>query len=184
MGEMVEKSVADWVGRPVEIVDGIDGTVGETGVVLAVDDTPYRPSAWVKVHLDRDYPAYRSCDLCWLRDIDTDDYGPAWGTGGPEADAIARRSRAALNDGPSDEPSLPRPEPVAYSCERCGSLTVEFKPRLDFGFGVQMDATDDNCWKLSVVPEPLRSGHDGPALRAFMQSIVKKWSAQLAALND
>ena len=85
----MSENVKSWIGRSVKIVDGIDGTIGEEGVVLAVDDTPYRPSAWVKVHLDRDYPAYRSCDLCWLEDR-AGEPGPAWGTGGPEAAMRAR----------------------------------------------------------------------------------------------
>ncbi len=86
--------VSDWIGRAVEIIEGFAENIGETGTVLAVDDTPYRPSAWVRVHEDRDYPAYRSVDLCWLRDVATDERGPVWGTGGPEADAgRVRRKR-------------------------------------------------------------------------------------------
>lgn len=76
--------VAEWVGRRVEIVDGFEDSLGEVGTVLAVDDTPWRPSAWVRVHEDRDYPAYRSCDLCWLKDVATGDTGPVWGKGGPK----------------------------------------------------------------------------------------------------
>jgi hypothetical protein len=82
---------SEWVGRKVKIVDGIDGTIGEVGTVLAIDDTPYRPSAWVRVHEDSDYPSYRSCDLCWLEDIETSESGPVWGTDGPQG-AMARRA--------------------------------------------------------------------------------------------
>jgi hypothetical protein len=70
---------ADWVGRRVTIIDGIEGTIGETGTVLAVDDTPYRPAAWVKVGNGR-YKGYRSCDLCWLQDIASGEFGPVWST--------------------------------------------------------------------------------------------------------
>lgn len=73
--------VADWVGRKVRITtEGIDGTHGEEGTVLAVDDTPWRPSAWLRVHEDWKYPEYRSVDLCWVEDIETGEGGPAWGT--------------------------------------------------------------------------------------------------------
>lgn len=85
------ENVSEWLGRSVKIVNGIEGTNGEEGIVLAVDDTPFRPSAWVKVHLDRDYPSYRSCDLCWLEDMETGESGPAWGAGGPEAAIASRR---------------------------------------------------------------------------------------------
>jgi hypothetical protein len=66
-------------------MDGPDYSEGMThiGIVLAVDDTPEHPSAWVKVNLDREYPSYRSCDLSWLEDIDTGESGPVWGTDGP-----------------------------------------------------------------------------------------------------
>lgn len=89
----MSETPASWLNRSVKIVDGIDGTIGEIGVVLAVDDTPYRPSAWVKVNIDRDYPAYRSCDLCWLQDIETGEDGPAWGTGGQEESSRRIRDR-------------------------------------------------------------------------------------------
>jgi hypothetical protein len=92
---MLDK-ISEWVGRSVKIVDGIDGTIGEQGIVLAVDDTPYRPSAWVKVRPDCDYPAYRSCDLCWLQDEATEEYGPVWGEGGPEASIAALKQRHRL----------------------------------------------------------------------------------------
>jgi hypothetical protein len=75
--------VADWIGRKVRILDGPDYAQGMThvGIVLAVDNTAARPSAWVKVNQDREYPSYRSCDLCWLEDIETGENGPAWGDG-------------------------------------------------------------------------------------------------------
>lgn len=86
-------TASEWLNRKVEIVDGIDGTIGEVGTVLAVDDTPHRPSAWVKVHEDRDSPSYRSCDLCWLKDLATGEVGAVWGTGGPAADMAQRKSK-------------------------------------------------------------------------------------------
>jgi len=86
-------NIAEWVGRKVKIVDGIEQNIGESGTVLAVDDTPYRPSAWVRVHEDSDYPSYRSVDLCWLEDIESGDGGPVWGSGGPEAADASRRNR-------------------------------------------------------------------------------------------
>ena len=77
---------SDWIGRKCRINDqGIDDTVGEVGTVLAVDDTPWQPSAWIRVHEDWSYPAYRSVNLVWLDDIETGETGPNWGTGGPEA---------------------------------------------------------------------------------------------------
>jgi hypothetical protein len=82
----MDTAVNDWVAKPVEIIDGISENIGECGVVLAVDDKPWRPSAWVKVGLDRDHPSYRSCDLCWLQNTETGECGPVWGTGGPDAD--------------------------------------------------------------------------------------------------
>ena len=76
------EKVADWLGRKVRITgDGIEGTHGEEGTVLAVDDTPRRPSGWVRVYEDEASPAYRSVDLCWLEDIETGEGGPVWGTG-------------------------------------------------------------------------------------------------------
>lgn len=85
---MTETKVADWVGKPIKIA-GTD----ETGIVLAVDDTPHRPSAWIKIHLDRDYPSYRSIDLADLVNTETGEDGPTWGTGGPEADMEQMRER-------------------------------------------------------------------------------------------
>ena len=81
---MVLENVKGWLGRKVRInEDGLFGTHGEVGTVLAVDDTPWQPAAWVRVHEDRDYPAYRSVNLFWLDDIETGNQGPAWGTNGP-----------------------------------------------------------------------------------------------------
>ena len=74
-----DMEVADWVGRKVRIAFESEGS-GEVGTVLAVDDTPWRPSAWVRVREDRDYAAYRSADLCWLIDVETGERGPTWGT--------------------------------------------------------------------------------------------------------
>ncbi len=73
--------VASWIGRSVEIIDGIEGTIGEKGVVLYVDDREWRPAGWVKT----DIGCYRSVDLCWLQDVATGDIGPTWGTGHHEA---------------------------------------------------------------------------------------------------
>lgn len=87
----MSEQITDWVGRKVKIVDGFEGSIGQVGVVLAVDDTPYRPSAWVKIKLERDYPSYRSCDLCWLEDVETEEQGPVWGTGGPDAHMAEHR---------------------------------------------------------------------------------------------
>ncbi len=85
----------DWIGRKAKIVDGLDGTIGEVGTVLAVDDTPHRPSAWIRVLEDCDHPAYRSVDLCWLEDIETGETGVVWGTGGPAASMALRRAKRA-----------------------------------------------------------------------------------------
>lgn len=70
---------ADWVHKLVKIIDGKPANIGEEGIVLAVDDTDYRPAAWVKVGLGRDYPSYRSVDLCWLEDKETGETGPVFG---------------------------------------------------------------------------------------------------------
>jgi hypothetical protein len=78
---MALTAVADWVHRSVRLVD--DAPVG---IVLAVDDTPYRPSAWLRFDHGRDYPAYRSVDLCDVVDVETSERGPVWGTGGPDAE--------------------------------------------------------------------------------------------------
>jgi len=71
----------DWLGRRVRINDeGLQGTRGEVGTVLAVDDTPIRPSAWVRVDDGSGLPAYRSVNMSWLDDIETGEQGPAWGS--------------------------------------------------------------------------------------------------------
>ena len=76
-----DMEVADWVGRKVRIdFESPSAPSNEIGTVLAVDDTPWRPSAWVRVREGRDYPSYRSCDLCWLVDVETGERGPTWGT--------------------------------------------------------------------------------------------------------
>lgn len=85
--------VKDWVGRKARIASEGASTDDAQGTVLAVDDTPYRPSAWIRIYEDRDYPAYRSVDLCWLTDIETGEEGPAWGTGGPEADMAQMKAK-------------------------------------------------------------------------------------------
>lgn len=72
----LEKAEA-WIGRAVRIVGGFPENEGEEGVVLAVDPTRYRPSAWMKItEYGSGYPSYRSVDLCWLEDIETGEYGP------------------------------------------------------------------------------------------------------------
>lgn len=73
-GEMTET----WIGRRVRIIDGIDGTIGEEGTVLAEDMTDYRPSGWVRVYEDEKYQSYRSVDLCWLEDLATGETGPVF----------------------------------------------------------------------------------------------------------
>jgi hypothetical protein len=87
MSEDWREEALAWVGRKVRIVDGPSTEHGaqEIGVVLCVDATDYRPSAWVKVggveYAGRpSYPAYRSCDLCWLEDLETEEGGPVWCT--------------------------------------------------------------------------------------------------------
>jgi len=81
---MTLDSVKDWLGRKVRInSEGIEGTQGEVGTVLAVDDTPWQPSAWVRVNEERDHPGYRSVNLFWLDDLETGEQGPNWGTNGP-----------------------------------------------------------------------------------------------------
>ena len=89
-----------WVGRRVKIVDGFPENRGESGVVLAVDDTPYKPAAWVRTRDDGEYPSYRSVDLCWLQDEKTGETGPVWGTGGPEAAMALRRLKDMDRHGP------------------------------------------------------------------------------------
>jgi hypothetical protein len=78
--------VASWVGRSVKRTDSDEGDVLGPAVVLAVDDTNYAPSAWIKYGGNSRHPSYRSQDLSDLEDIETGAGGPRWGTGGPEAD--------------------------------------------------------------------------------------------------
>lgn len=59
-----------------EIYDG--------ATVLAVDDTAYAPSAWIRIKIGL-WPQYRSVDLSDLTDIETGEGGPRWGTGGFDA---------------------------------------------------------------------------------------------------
>lgn len=74
----------NWLGRRVKIIDGpaaeVCRTDHEVGVVICVDATEYRPSAWVKITDEsvRMHPAYRSCDMCWLEDVETKEIGPVW----------------------------------------------------------------------------------------------------------
>lgn len=72
-------NVSAWVGRRVRRTDDHEDSVLADAVVLAVDDTPWRPSAWIKYQRG-EYPTYRSIDLCDLTDIATGEGGPAWGT--------------------------------------------------------------------------------------------------------
>ena len=75
---------ADWLGRVVRRTDTNETALGDA-VVLAVDDTPYAPSAWIKYverWSGRGHPSYRSVDLSDLLDVATGLGGPRWGTGG------------------------------------------------------------------------------------------------------
>lgn len=99
------ENALSWVGRKVRITDGpsTEGGRHEVGTVICVDATDYRPSAWVKVGERSEarrpsYPSYRSCDLCWLEDVETEDGGPAWaspptsdGHAELDADIVAER---------------------------------------------------------------------------------------------
>lgn len=85
MEDRVLKTVAEWLGRRVTVSTGADRALGE-GVVLAVDDTPYAPSAWVRFWAVTSHPMYRSCDLSDLDDVETGEPGPRWGTGDPATD--------------------------------------------------------------------------------------------------
>lgn len=73
-----------WVGRKVRIFEGPSTERGdyEIGTVICVDATDIRPSAWVKIGNrsggPRSFPGYRSCDLCWLVDVETNEDGPVW----------------------------------------------------------------------------------------------------------
>ncbi len=77
----------EWIGRKVKRSDSTDDKALGEAIVLAVDDTAYAPSAWIKYPSrdegnpnGRDYPAYRSIDLSDLVDIETGEGGPRWGT--------------------------------------------------------------------------------------------------------
>ncbi len=77
-------SIADWVGRKVRRTDSDEAKWLGQALVLAVDDTPYAPCAWIKYPASdeggkRDYPTYRSVDLSDLQDIETGQGGPRWG---------------------------------------------------------------------------------------------------------
>jgi len=78
---------AEWIGRKVMRSDCLDDKGLGEAIVLAVDDTAYAPSAWIKYRSrdegnewGRDYPAYRSIDLSDLVDIETGETGPRWGS--------------------------------------------------------------------------------------------------------
>jgi hypothetical protein len=94
-----------WVGRRVRIVEGPSTEHGtcEIGTVICVDATDYRPSAWVKVEevhgsgFRSEYPSYRSCDLCWLVDMETGDGGPVW-CSSPQSDGHGERDSALVLD--------------------------------------------------------------------------------------
>ncbi len=63
-----------WVGRKVRRTDDDESVLGDA-VVLAVDPTDYRPSAWIR-YVERDMRTYRSVDLCDLEDVVTGEGGP------------------------------------------------------------------------------------------------------------
>lgn len=87
------ENVADWLGRAVRRTDEDESCLGPA-IVLAVDDTPYAPSAWIKYGDGRRHPTYRSVDLSDLIDVESGEGGPRWGTGGPDADiAMLREER-------------------------------------------------------------------------------------------
>lgn len=92
--------IAAWVGRKVRIVEGPSpkNGAGEVGVVICVDATDYRPAAWVKVGYEgSEHPNYRSCDLCWLVDIETDEDGPVW-TREPNSEDHGRRDGEVVTE--------------------------------------------------------------------------------------
>ena len=78
----MSEDVKSWLGRRVQIVDGPSVSTGmeEFGIIICIDATDMTPSAWVKIVSDDDEatPRYRSCDLNWLVDIQTGDYGPSF----------------------------------------------------------------------------------------------------------
>jgi len=87
MAETLELEVPDWVGRMVRRIDADDDDVLGQAIVLAVDDTDYAPTAWIKYapkHSGRDCPFYRSIDLSNLEDVETGALGPRWGTNSRE----------------------------------------------------------------------------------------------------
>ncbi len=89
-------TVSAWVGRKVRRTDDAEEfDVLGPAVVLAVDDTAYAPSAWIRYSEMSEYPAYRSMDLSDLVDIETDHSGPRWGTDGWARANAAIRERAA-----------------------------------------------------------------------------------------
>lgn len=91
MSEEEEHPVSWWLGRTVRRTDKDESILGPA-VVLAVDDIPYAPAAWIKYPREgRDYPAFRSVDLSDLQDIETGAHGPRWGEGGPDAAMAAHR---------------------------------------------------------------------------------------------
>lgn len=80
----MELSTESWIGRKVRRTDTDDDDVLGHAIVLAVDDTDWAPSAWIKYPGrdeggKRDYPSYRSVDLSDLEDIKTGECGPRWG---------------------------------------------------------------------------------------------------------
>lgn len=107
MGEDQEDWRADalaWVGRKVRIIEGpsTEGGAKEVGIIICVDATDYRPSAWVKINEGPggrrpSYPSYRSCDLCWLEDVETDEGGQAW-CSSPGSDGHGKLDGAVVAD--------------------------------------------------------------------------------------
>lgn len=121
-GKLDLTTVAAWVGRKVRIgPNGIAGTEGDEGTVLAVDDTPWQPSAWVRVYEDCNHPAYRSVDIAWLEDIETGEDGPTWGTSGPNL-----KNRGHSNHS------------VGTACVGCGSAITGILSRIRTLKGVWM----------------------------------------------
>lgn len=71
---MTSDSPTWWIGRTVKRTNPVEFEAFGPAIVLAVDPTPYRPSAWIKY--DRENPRYRSVDLNELEDIETGEVGP------------------------------------------------------------------------------------------------------------
>lgn len=88
MTDAALETVAAWLGRTVRYSEEPD----REAIILAVDDTPYAPSAWIR--FDSRRPTYRSVDLSDLTHVETGESGPRWGTGGMEADAALDRDVA------------------------------------------------------------------------------------------